>query len=138
MSATTAEKKQKAIELLNKLGIYKPYIDGFVKEDQVCLYERFGGYWVFQEPEIEKKMKEIEKKYNAVCYAITHEYLEFGECYSFLLVTNYKCDWKNLVQKAGQNDYYAMCYVWNKDYECCSELGSIVVRSWGGGLCRVG
>ena len=50
------ERKIKAIELLNKLDIYKPYIKGFEEKDQVCFFERFGGYWVEQEPEIYNKM----------------------------------------------------------------------------------
>ena len=138
MKTTIEAKKQVATELLKKLGIHKPYIDGFVKNNQVCFYERFGGYWVFQEPEIEQKMKEIEKKYDCVVYAITHEYLEFGECYSFLIVTDYEEEWATLVCDAGYHTFYAFSYVWNKDVEYCSEFGSIGVRSWGGGICRVG
>ena len=137
MNITIEQKKQKATELLKELGVFKPYIKGFEKENQVCYYERFAGYWVFQEPEVEKKMREIEKKYDCVVYAITHEYLEFGECYSFLIVTDYEEEWSELVSSAGRDTYYAFAYVWNKDVEYCSEFGSIGVRSWGGGLCRV-
>ena len=81
------ERKEKAIELLKELDIYKPYIKGFVERNQVCFFERFGGYWVDQEPEVEKKMKEIETEYDCTVYAITHEYTEFGECYSFMYVS---------------------------------------------------
>ena len=79
--------KEKAIELMKKLDIYQPYIQGFKDENKVCFFEGFGGFWVDQEPEIEKKMKEIEEKYNCLVYAITHEILEIGECYDFLIVT---------------------------------------------------
>ena len=72
------ERKIKAIELLKKLDIYKPYIEGFEKENKVCFFERFGGYWVDQEPEVEKKMKEIEAEFDCTVYAITHEYTDFG------------------------------------------------------------
>ena len=71
---------------MKELNIYKPYIDGFEKDNKVCFYENFGGYWVYQEPEIEAKMKEIEEKYECTVYAITHEYTEFGECYDFFLL----------------------------------------------------
>ena len=39
-------KKDKAIELMKKLGIYKPYIDGFEKEDKVCFlkYSAVSGF----------------------------------------------------------------------------------------------
>ena len=130
------ERKIKAIELLKKLDIYEPYIEGFEKENNVCFFERFGGYWVYQEPEVLKKMKEIEEEFNCTVYAITHEYTEFGECYSFMLVTRYKYEWDNLLFKDGST-FYAFSYVWNKTYEDFSEFGTIGVRSFGGGITRV-
>ena len=48
------------IEIMEKMDIYKPYIKGFRESDKVCFFERFGGYWVDQEPEIYNKMKQIE------------------------------------------------------------------------------
>ncbi|MBO7170718.1 MAG: hypothetical protein J6W28_06040 [Clostridia bacterium] len=130
------ERKIKAIELLKQLDIYKPYIEGFKEKDQVCFFERFGGYWVDQEPEVYNKMKEVEERFNCTVYAITHEYTEFGECYSFLLVTRYKQEWKNLVVSEN-GTHYAFAYVWNKDDDWCSELGTIGVKSFGGGITRV-
>ena len=124
------------IEIMEKMDIYKPYIKGFRESDKVCFFERFGGYWVDQEPEIYNKMKEIEKEYNCTVYAITHEFTQFGECYSFLLVTNYKSEWKNLVVTEN-GTHYAFAYVWNKDDEWCSEFGDIIVQSFGGGIKRV-
>ena len=44
--------KEKAIEIMEKLNIYKPYIKGFREENKVCFFEGFGGFWVDQEPEI--------------------------------------------------------------------------------------
>lgn len=131
------EMKQKAIELMKKLDIYKPYIAGFEKEDKVCFFEQYGGYWVDQESEVEKKMKELEQKHNCIVYAITHEYLEFGECYSFLIVPKYKSDWKLLLEPWNNNRYSAYAYVWNKDDEWCSEFGSIGVQCFGGGIKRI-
>ena len=130
------ERKIKAIEIMEKMDIYKPYIKGFRESDKVCFFERFGGYWVDQEPEIYNKMKQIEKEYNCTVYAITHEFTQFGECYSFLLVTNYKSEWKNLVVTEN-GTHYAFAYVWNKDDEWCSELGTVGVKSFGGGITRV-
>ena len=82
-------KKEKAIELLKEMDIYAPYIKGFREKGMVCFFERFGGYWADQEPELYEKMRALEKKYNCLVYAITHEYTDFGECYSFLIVTAY-------------------------------------------------
>ena len=129
--------KEKAIEIMEKLNIYKPYIKGFREENKVCFFEGFGGFWVDQEPEIEKKMKEIEEKSNCLVYAITHEYLEFGECYDFLIVTREPDEWDDLVMDY-EGGKIAFAYVWNKDADDCSEFGDICIKSFGGGIKRVG
>ncbi len=135
MNITKELKKEKAIELLKKLDVYEPYIDGFRDNDYVCYFERFGGYWVYQKPAIEKQLKEIEKAYNCTVYAITHEFTSFGECYSFLIVTDYEEEWDTLLQTEG-NKHYAYAYVWNKTDEWCSEFDTIGVQSFGGGIRR--
>ena len=128
--------KQKAIECLKTLNVYKPYIEAFRRSGRVCFFERFGGYYVDQEPEIEKKMKEIEEKSNCLVYAITHEYLEFGECYDFLIVTREPDEWNDLVMDY-EGGKIAFAYVWNKDADDCSEFGDICIKSFGGGIKRI-
>ena len=130
-------KKQKAIENLKKLDIYKPYIKGFKNEDNICYFENYGGYWAWQEPELIEKVKELEEKYNCLVYAITHEYTEIGEMYSFLIITDYEEELDTLLEKYG-NQYYAFAYVWNKDDDNCSEFGTIALSSFGGGIRRIG
>jgi len=130
-------KKQKAIENLKKLDIYKPYIKGFKNEDNICYFENYGGYWAWQEPELIEKVKELEEKYNCLVYAITHEYTEIGEMYSFLIITDYEEELDTLLEKYG-NQYYAFAYVWNKDDDDCSEFGTIALSSFGGGIRRIG
>lgn len=130
-------KKQKAIENLKKLDIYKPYIKGFKNEDNICYFENYGGYWAWQEPELIEKVKELEEKYNCLVYAITHEYTEIGEMYSFLIITDYEEELDTLLEKYG-NQYYAFAYVWNKDDDDCSEFGTVALSSFGGGIRRIG
>lgn len=48
--------KEKAIELLKQLDIYKPYIEGFRKKNYVCFFERYGGYWAYQNEELAAKI----------------------------------------------------------------------------------
>ena len=129
-------KKDVALNIMKRLDIYKPYIEGFDKEDMVCFFENFGGFWVFQEPEIEAKMKELEKKHNCKVYAITHEFTQFGECYSFLIVPNYPEEWDDLIYSENRN-HTVFAYVWNKTDEWCSEFGDIIVQSFGGGIRRI-
>ena len=76
---TKEQRKEQAIKYLKQLDVYKPYIDGFEKEDQVCVFERFVGFWVYQYPEIYNKMQQVEKEYKCTVYAITHEFTPFGE-----------------------------------------------------------
>jgi len=136
MNTTKEQRKQQAVKYLKELNIYKPYIDGFMEEDNVCFYENFGGYWAYQEKDLHEKIKEIENKYNCTVYAVTHEYTDFGECYSLMLVTDYPEEWKNSLVK-DKYTFYAFAYVWNKDDDWCSEFGTIGVKSFGGGLKRV-
>ena len=132
---TKEQRKEKAIEIMQKLNIYKPYIIGYKNHDKVCFYERFGGYWVYQEPEIEAKMRELEQNYNVTIYAITHELTEFGELWSFLCVpekgSRYSCT------KGTGSDFVCSAYVCNKS-DGFVEYGSVEVRSFGGGLMRIG
>ena len=123
MKLDHTKQKDTAIAIMKHMDIYAPYI--------------FGGYWADQEPELYEKMKAIEKKYNCLVYAITHEFTDFGECYSLLIVTAYPEEWETLVQSNG-NKHVAFAYVWNKDDDECSEFGSVMVHSFGGGNKRIG
>ena len=125
MNITIENKKQKAIELMQKLDIYKPYIKGFKDKTDVCFFECFGGYWAYQEPELMAKIKEFEEQYNVLVYAVTHEYTEFGECYDFLYVSDYEEEWNEMLYKQGRT-FYAYAYVWNKTDDFCSEFGTII------------
>ena len=105
---TIEEKKSKAIEVLKLLDIYKPYIDGFKQEDKVCFFEQFGGFWVTQEPEIEKKMHEIEQKHNCKVYAITHEFTDFGDYGIFLSLPTIPKNGKIWFIRTAINTHYTL------------------------------
>ena len=136
-NTTKEERKEKALEIMQKLEIYKPYIKGFENNDEVCYFERYAGFWAWQDEDLQNKIKEIEEKYNCTVYAITHEYVEFGELYSFLIVTDYKEEWNNLVIEYSEGQHSAFAYVWNKTVNDFSEFGSILIDSFGGGIRRV-
>ena len=136
MKTTKEQRKEQAIKAMETLDIYKPYIKGFKEKDQVCLFEGYGGFWIDQEPELYAKVREFEKEHNCTVYAVTHEYFEFGECYDFLIITDYEEEWEELVCE-GMRDHIVFAYVWNKDDDNCSEFGSIGIRSFGGGIRRV-
>ena len=65
MNITIEKKKQKAIELMNKLDIYKPYIKGFKDKNSVCFYENFGGFGHIKNRNLWLKSKNLKK--NTTC-----------------------------------------------------------------------
>lgn len=139
MEITREEKRKKALELMERMGIYKPYIKAFKDENRVCFFESYGGYWAYQEPELMNKIKEVEQKLDCLVYAVTHEYLDFGsgvmEFWSLLFISDYKDEWDDLTC-LGDNKFYVTAYVWNKTDEDCSETGTIGVHSFAGGIKR--
>ena len=137
MNTTIEERKEKAIEIMKTLDIYKPYIKGFKEENSVCYFEGFGGFWAWQNPELIEKIKEIEENHHCTVYAITHEITSIGEFYDFLVVTDYKEEWNELVEECPNKKFYAFAYVWNRDDEYCSEFGSVVLQSFGGRIRRI-
>lgn len=128
--------KEKAIELLKQLDIYKPYIERYKEKNYVCFFERYGGYWAYQNEELAAKINEIERKYGCLVYAVTHDYSSIGEMYSLLIITKYPKEWNGLVETTG-NIHTCFAYVWNKDDDWCSEFGNVTVKSWGGGIKRI-
>lgn len=140
-TATFQEMKDEAIRRMIRLDIYKPYINAFKANKQtnkqtVTMFENFGGYWVWQYPELEAKIKEFEEEHNCVVYAVTHEYTDFGETYDFLYVTNRKDEWTSDIY-VEDNVKYLYAYCWNVDDEFCSEFGEVGIQCFDGGLRRV-
>lgn len=135
MNVSKEIKKAEAIKRMKMLDLYKPYIMAFEKRDEIFLSEMTGGVYEFSsDKELIAKVKEFEKEYNALVYHVIRTFTEFGELYSFLYVSDHKEEWEmdNGDIKAG----YALAYVWNKDDEYCSEIGSIGVRGKFGGIVR--
>lgn len=130
--------QEKAVEIMERLGIYKPYIAGFKKKGNVCYFENFGGFWAYQDEELQNKICEIQNRYNITVYAVTHDITEFGELYSLLYVSNDEDEWKYAFEEYDKNKYYVNSYTWNKTDDWCSEFGDIVVTSFGGGIKRIG
>lgn len=128
--------KEVASDALKKLDIYSPYVERFKRDNVPCLFVGFGGFWLNQYPEIEKKRKEIEEKYKCLVYAVTMEQTEFGLLYSFLIVSEYEEEWDRTLVLDG-NIAYAFAYVWNSTDEWCSEFGTVVLQRFGGGIRRV-
>lgn len=135
------QQKEIAVQCLEKLGIYKPYIRKFKSKAGIpCFFENYAGFWADQEPELWQKIKEVEEEYGCLVYAITHSILDSTDLWSMLCVPR-ECngvdDILGLINTTNQNEYYAFTYTWNKSYEFFSEFGDIAVRAFGGGINRI-
>lgn len=50
MNITNEQKKNKAIQIMQKLDIYAPYIRGFREENQVCFLKRSAVSGLIKSP----------------------------------------------------------------------------------------
>lgn len=132
------KQKEFALKILKKLDVYRPYIKGFKDKGDVCWFENYAGFWAYQDEELMAKIKEFEEENNALVYAVSHDYTEFGECFSLLYISQYEEDWDYTIQHIEQNKYYVASYVWNKTDDWCSEFGDIAIISAFGGIRRIG
>jgi hypothetical protein len=132
--------KEIAIQCLEQLDLYKPYITKFKTTGMPCFFEHYAGFWADQEPELYKKIKEVEEESGCLVYAVTHEITDLGELWSMLCVPS-ECsgveDVLGLINQINKNEYFAFTYTWNKSNPIFSEFGDIAVRSFSGGIKRV-
>ena len=133
------KRKEIAVECLEKLDIYKPYIMKFKsKAGTPCFFENFAGFYADQEPELWNKIKEVEKEYGCIIYAVTHEMTNFGECWSMLCVSADSEGMSDCLDTYRTPDTFsAYSYVWNTQADYFSEFGDIIVKSFGGGIKRI-
>lgn len=122
---------------MQQLGVDKHCIDEFEKEDKIYCYEDFHGTVVKPTSELGKKIRNFEKKSQCLVYAVTHEFMMFGECYNFLYVSPYEEDIDYLLKYCGNNIYLVNVYAWNATDEKCSEFGYVNITRIGGGLGRI-
>ena len=129
--------KDIAIQCMEKLDIYKPYINKFKSTGMPCFFENYAGFWVDQEPEVYTKMKEVEEENNILVYALTHELTDYGETWAMLCVPNDTDIIEDVLGRFNNTEFYALSYVWNKSNPIFSEFGDIVVKAYCGGIKRV-
>ena len=131
--------KEIAIQCLEKLDIYKPYIRKFKSKAGIpCFFENFGGFYADQEPKLWQKIKEVEEDFGCIVYAITHEITNIGETWSMLCVSISSDSIDDVLDPINPKEFFAYSYVWNETYPDCSEFGDVVIRSFGGGIKRIG
>jgi len=132
---TIEEQKAEAIKRMKLIKLMPEIIEQFEQDNTVHYSEAMGIlYWIFNEPEWEEHIKQLEIKWNILVYHAELSYLEFGTCLSLFYVSSYKEEWAR--EKKDLEKGYACCYVWNIDDDVCSEFGSITFRLMNGGVKR--
>ena len=127
-----------AVRCLKKLDIYQPYITRFAKDSMPTFFERYCGYYADQEPVLWDRVKKIQEERNCLVYAITHDFFEFGECWSLMCIPkDVECA-EDCITNANSDTFYVFAYVYNEDYPELSEAGDIVVKAANGGIRRIG
>lgn len=136
MNVSRENKKREAIARMKALKLFAPCIKAFKNNDEVQLSEMTGGLYEFSgNAELTAKVKEFEAEHNALVYHVIHTFTQFGELYNFLYVSDHEEEW--MLDNEDIKENYALCYVWNKDDDWCSEFGTIAVRQKFGGLVRI-
>lgn len=141
----TMEDKVQAevLKRMKRLQLHGNVARDFKRKTRLLNYsepQRFGSmlagilYWV-EDEEILNKIKEVETQNNITVYHLIHNYTEFGELYSMLYVGNDDENYQDDNELLNEGLQYA--YVWNKDYENCSEFGLIGIKPSAGGLIRI-
>lgn len=55
MKITRQQKKEKALEIMKTMDIYKPYITGFKDDDNVCFFETLAATGYSKNPKSRQK-----------------------------------------------------------------------------------
>ena len=122
------EKKVEAVARMQMLGIFPDTIRQFEKEDLVSISEPpFGAYFWAEGEELER-IREFEKKNNALVYTAIHSYYrELGKMTSYLFVSDYKDEeWE--MDREDLKQGQSLVYVYNHDEPIFSEFGSIGIK----------
>jgi len=138
MKATLYEQKPVAIQFMKELKVDKSYITAFEKTGKIYCYEGFKATEIDPDSELGKKIKWFETTRQCLVYAVTHDFMLFGECYDLLCVSQYEEDWPHIVRHIRDNIFMANAYAWNVDEDAYSEMGFVGIANIDGGLGRIG
>ena len=133
------KKVDEAIVRLKMLGVHQNVIDdftgkGYYKGKRVINYSERGIlYWV-ENDKWKEIISQFEKKYNALVYHVIYSRTNFGNMLSLLYVSDDEEEWE--MDRGAIIEGYSYAYVENLDDPFCSEIGSICIKPFMGGVVR--
>lgn len=146
---TTVTKEQQRQEAIDRLRILEgkglmPQVRKDFEQGTLNYSERLTApglgtngilYWLHQNPEFEKMVRDFEERTESVVYHATHEVFEsIGSILDLFYVSKHTEEWQ--MDRNDLKDGYSMVYAINLDADWCSEYGSIGFGVCGGGLVR--
>lgn len=92
-------------------------------------------FWLHDNPEFDKAVRDFEERTDSVVYHATHEVFEgIGKILDLFYVSKYAEEWQQ--DRDDLKDGYSMVYAVNLDVDWCSEFGTVSFAACGGGLVR--
>lgn len=129
--------KAEAVKRMKMLKLDKSVIKEFLQDDTVFYSERQNSifqavlYYVSDDEQLAKKVKEFEEEYNALVYHVQLTHTVYGKMYSFLYISKSQDEWSLDIDDLENDCCYA--FVWNNEIE---DIGLIGVKSAMGGIVR--
>lgn len=133
------KKVDEAIVRLKMLGVHPNVIDdfngkGYHKGKRVINYSEGGMlYWV-EDAKWKEIISQFEKKYDALVYHVIYSHTNLGDMLSLLYVSDDIEEWG--MDRDAIKDDYTYAYVENLDNPVFSEIGSIGIKPYLGGVLR--
>lgn len=121
-----------AVSRMKEMKLYKTVIDDFVSDNKLYMSE-FGGILCDLNEEAESAVRETERY--GLPYHVVRSQSSFGDMYAVLFVSEHQDEW--WAERCDPETGSVIAYVYNSTYTDNSELGSVGLRTAGGGLMRV-
>ena len=139
------KQKAEAIWRLKKFGVMSNIINELRENDTVFYSERspIGGilYWIKDQPEWVRLIKEWETETGCFVYHATHEHTSFGECLTLLYVSANEEEWEydheDMEYEDDKYGFQVIAHVINLTHPDFSETGSVYIEEHNGGLVRM-
>lgn len=120
--------KDEAIRRMKAMGYFEYSIKEFEKYDKIMVNERPWGAHYFADdeetyPNLMNEIREVEKNYGLLVYAVVRQPQPFGMIYYFLYVSKYEEEWYMFEDEL--DEYYFYTYAYNETIPEYSEFGSV-------------
>lgn len=144
-NVTTERQRQEAIERLHILEgkglmpqVRRDFEQGILNYSERMNIPGLGTngilYWLHQNPELEKAVRDFEESTGSLAYHATYETLSFGKVIDIFHVSRHEEEWP--MDRLDLEEGYSLVFAANLDVDWMSELGSIGFEAKGGGLIR--